>query len=169
MTDVAEIRGRPPIFCTTSSVSTDATLEKFDDANHSDTEGGYYIEWIPTAATADMSGNQQILSLNNGADLLYYDATAGTIKSTDGTNTASVSLTVVADTTYKIALAYDASNLNVAANGTWGTSQSYDGAFPAGTELDLMLSAGYVSRVRSLKRYNGSYDDVKSALDVLMA
>ena len=44
-----------------------------DINNHSQTEGGYYIEWRPQFDVNEMTENVVILSLNGSSGVLYYD------------------------------------------------------------------------------------------------
>lgn len=166
---IAEIIGSPPIFTSGASVTRALCVMEFDDANHNDTNGAYYLEFKPSFATADAAGNIEILSLGGGVDLLYYDVTAGAFESTDGTNTAAKTQTLVAETTYKIAVAYGDGSLRVCVDGTWGTEQSYDGAFASGTELALFRAGSYVCAARDLRRYSGSYASLVTKINTLMA
>ena len=167
---IAQVRGLGPIFTTSSAVSTDAIDPlSFDDANHADS-GAYYFEWNPAYATSEVSGDLELLSLNGGADLAYYDGTNGDVESADGTNTATKSQTVADGTTYKVGIAYGDSSSRVNVDGTWGTVQSYDGAFPSGTVLEMFNDHGYSGAIRNLQRYGvSSYDDAESKVEELMA
>jgi len=164
---VEEVRTTSPIFTEASSVTVTASEDEFDRANHSDTQGGYYVEWTPSFDTADVSGDIEILSVGGGADLLYYDATAGAVKSTDGTNTASQSLSVTAGTTYKIGVAYGDSKLSVLADGSWGTEATYDGAFPSGTELVSGEGCPYPEDISDVRRYATDYETAKTTIGAL--
>ena len=171
---IAEVRGLGPIFTTTAAVATDATVYSLDASNHDNTNGGYYAEVMPTASTTEspveFSGDFELLSLNDAADLLYYDATNAQIESADGTNTAAKSFATVTDTMFQVGLAYGSSNMRINVDGTWGTAASYDGAYPSSSPqaLDVLRAAGYAAGIRDLRRYDETYADVQTTIDGLM-
>jgi hypothetical protein len=166
-TTIKEVRGSGPIFTANSSVTVNATDISFDDANHSDTEGGYFFEFTPFYASAEVSGDIELLSLNSSADLLYYDGTNSQIESADGTNTNVKALTTVSETAVKCALAYGSSSMRVNVANSWGTAGSYDAAYPTGTKLEVCTPVANVHLTRNIRRYDQSYADVQSTLDGL--
>lgn len=166
---IANLRGSSPIFTSGSAQTINATANSFDIANHNNTQGGYFIEWTPQFATSEASGNIEIISLNGGADLLFYDATNSLLKSTDGTNTASVALTVVAGTTYKLWVAYGSGSLQVGVGVATGTATSYDGAFATGTKIEVTARSAYVQLAADLRRYNQTFPAAVTTLQALAA
>ena len=142
----------------------------FDDANIDHTSGAIYFEWQPTVAASEVSGDLELLSLNAGADLAYYDGTNSQVESADGTNTGVKSLTIVKDTTYEVGVIWDATagNMRVNVDGTWGTEVSFDGTYTVGTVLELFNDFGYVNKMRTLKGYSGSYSALQSQIESLM-
>lgn len=160
-----ETRGLMPIFTAGAAVTTNRIDFTFDDANHDQAQGGYSFKWTPRFATAEVSGDLQILSLADGANLCYYDGTNGDIETADGTNTITDSLTIVAGTEYEVSIAWGGSELGIAVDaGAWSEG-SYDGGFALGTVLELFNGNGYPQSIRDLKRYAGSYADCKGQLD----
>lgn len=164
-----QVRRSTPIFTAGSTVTVNATDDSFDDANHTASQGGYYVEWTPQFATAEVSGDIEILSLNNSAGLLYYDATNSLLKSTDGTNTASVALTIVSGTTYKIWVAYGGTSLQVGFDSTAGTAGTFDGAFATGTKIEVITPSGNVTLLRNLRHYDLPFASVVPKLQALAA
>jgi len=164
---IAQVRRCAPIVTGASTVTVPIVDGDYDDANHSDTEGLYYFEFALASDSADLSGDIGILSLNAGADLAYFDATNDDFESTDGTNTATASQAITADTFYPVSIAYGGGKLRVRVNGTWGTEQSYDGAFASGSALEIMRSIGSAGRIRNLRRYNASYADAVTQAETL--
>jgi len=166
---IASLRGSSPIFNAGATGSINITETSFDLANHDNTQGGYFINWTPHFATSEASGNIEIISLNGGADLLYYDATNSLLSSTDGTNTASVSLTVVAGTTYKCWAGFGSGSLQVGVDAATGTATNYDGAFATGTKMEILGRTGFTQRARDLRRYNQTFAAVVPTLQALAA
>ena len=165
---IAEVRGTTPVFTSGASATVNATNLSFDDANHP-TEGGYFVEWTPEYATSEVSGDIEIISLDNNAGLLYYDADTSQLKSTDGTNTASVALTTVAGTTYKIWVAYGGTNLQVGVDASTGTATSFDGAFASGTKIEICTPADNVSSLRNMQTHKTDFDNAVTILQGLSA
>lgn len=97
-------------------------------------QGTLTLKWKPGFNDADVSGNLNILSFDGTTDsAISYDADNNLIKITDGTNTASKALTVVADTEYTIqatwGLVSGSPKMQIAVNGTAGTQAAFAGTF----------------------------------------
>jgi len=165
----AAVRGSSPVFTAGSTVTINATDDSFDDAEHTVAQGGYYVEWTPQFATSEASGDIEILSLNNSAGLLYYDATNSELEATDGTNIAVVSLTIVSGTTYKVWVAYGGTSLQVGFNSTTGTAGTFDGAFATGTKIEIITPTGNTSLVRNMRHYSGVFASTVATLQALAA
>ena len=73
------------------------------------------------------------MSFDGTTNSISYDADNNLIKLTDGTNTASKALTVVADTEYTIqatwGLVSGSPKMQIAVNGTAGTQATFAGTF----------------------------------------
>ena len=101
---------------------------------HATAEGTLTFKWKTGYSSADVSGNLNILSFDGTTDsAISYDADNNLIKITDGTNTASKALTVVADTEYMIqatwGLVSGSPKMQIAVNGTAGTQATFAGTF----------------------------------------
>jgi len=166
---IAKVKGTSPIFTAGGTGTINASDLSVDDANHGNTEGGWYCEILPFFATSEVSGDQEILSLNAGADLLYYDATNSQAESADGTNTGAKALTTVSGTKYKLGVAYGSSSLRVNVDGSWGTAVSYDSAYPAGSALEILRAIGQTCFIRNIRRYDEDYTTAQATIDGLMA
>jgi len=139
-----------------------------DLANHSDTEGGYYIEWRPQFSDSEISRDVEILSLDDTTGLLYYDYSTKLLTSTDGTNTATVPITVVADTKYRLGVAFGSSALRVGVDGVWGTPASYDGVFPKSTIFQICPQPEGANYWREFRGFQISYLDALNEITLLM-
>lgn len=97
-------------------------------------EGTLTFKWKAGFNDADVSGNLNILSFDGTTtSAISYDADNNLIKITDGTNTASKALTVVADTEYTIqatwGLVSGSPKMAIAVDGTAGTQADFTGTF----------------------------------------
>ena len=75
----------------------------------------------------------------------------------DGTNTASVALTPVAGTTYKIGGRWNAytGKMEVAVDGTSGAEATYDGAFTlTGTDIEIGYATTGIGLFKNISFYN---------------
>lgn len=138
-------------------------------ANHSNTQGGYYIEWRPQYDRLDIENNVEILSLNDAAGLLYYDRASALLKATDGTNTAQVTLSIVNGQKYRIAVVFGSSTLVVGVNGLFSTEVTYDGTFPGGADFTVFRNPEAVNYWRELRGYQDTYADTLVEVTGLMA
>jgi len=167
-TTIAAVRGSSPIFTSGSTVTTNATDLSFDDAN-AVPQGGYFVEWTPQYATSEVSGNIELLSLDNNAGVLFYDASNSLLKSTDGTNTASVAMTIVAGATYKVWVAFGGTSLQVGFDATTGTAGTFDGAFTTGTKIEIVTPSVGTNLTRNLRAYNLPFSAAVTKLQSLAA
>lgn len=97
-------------------------------------QGTLIFKWKTGFADADVSGNLNILSFDGTTtSAISYDADNNLIKITDGTNTASKALTVVADTEYTIQATWGlfsgSPKMAIAVNGTAGSQADFTGIF----------------------------------------
>lgn len=167
-TTIEAVRGSSPLFTSGSTGSVNASDKSFDDSNIP-AQGGVFLEWQPQYATSEVSGDIEILSLNDAAGLLYYDATNSLLKSFDGTNTASVALTIVAGTTYKIWAAFGGTSLQVGVDASTGTLGTFDGVFTAGTKLELVTPSANTNYTRNIRAYRQQFTEVVATLQALAA
>jgi len=139
-----------------------------DAVNHSNTEGGYYFEWRPIYSHSEISTDVEILSLNDATGLLYYDYSTQMLTATDGTNTATVPLTLAKETKYRCAVAFGSGLMRVGINGAWGVEVAYDGAFAGGSDFTVCRAPLNVNYWRELRGYRISYLDAVDELFLLM-
>ena len=139
-----------------------------DLANHSDTQGGYYIEWRPNYAYSEIAEDVEILSLNGGIGLLYYDYSAQAITSTDGTNVATVPLSITMFQKYRLGLVFGGGFMRVGVDRVWGTPVAYDGSFPKGTIFQILRTPKAVNYWRELRGFQIPYLDAYNEIEILM-
>ena len=140
-----------------------------DSSNHDDSEGGYYIEWRPLYSHSEIDYDIEILSLNDAAGLLYYDYSTQLLTATDGTNIATVSLTLVKETKYRLGVVWGSSQLRVGINTVWGTPVAYDGSFAGGSDLTICRNPLNVNYWRELRGFQVTYNAAFSEISTLMA
>lgn len=128
-----------------------------DLANFDDTEGGFYMEWRPMFSASDISADVEILSVNGTTDLLYYDYSTGYLTATDGTNVATVPLTLVGRTKYRVGVVFGSSKLIVGVDGVWGTEAAYVGSFTTDSNFDICRNPVGVNYWRELRGYQTTY------------
>jgi len=167
MTTATSIRRSSPIFTAGSAGSIAASDTDLPDDNHNASQGGYFVEWQPQFATAEASGDIEILSLNNSAGLLYYDATNSQLEATDGVNTAVVSMTIVSGTTYKCWVAYGSGSLQVGFDSTTGTAGTFGGAFATGTKMEIINPSAATTYVRNVRGYSSNFSNTVTTLQGL--
>lgn len=140
---IAEVKNLGPIVTNGSAVTKYADVPTIPEVgNLNQTAGAAIIEYTPLVDSADDTGDNGLVSLTTAAaNLLYVDGTNGNIEATDGTNTATVSETLVDGTATKAAVRWG-SELQVVSDGTAGTAQSYDG----GITTDGTIRLGYGQR-----------------------
>lgn len=137
-------------------------------SNHDNTEGGYYIEWKPMFDRDEITGDVEILSLNGASGLLYYNWTTQELTATDGTNTATVPLSIVHDTKYRLGVAFGSSKMSVGVDAVWGSETAYDGAFALGTQFDIFRNPEAINYWRELRGYQLSYTESINEITTLM-
>jgi hypothetical protein len=97
------------------------------------------------AASSAVTADTNILTVDDTAVGLIYAAASNTLKSNDGTNTATVSCTWAANDELLIAVELLASTFRIGfaktadSAITWGTAATYDGSHNSGTKLRLAL------------------------------
>jgi len=111
------------------------------ESNFNQSEGVLRVKITPTfAQTALTITDEGIVSVQDSATSLLFMDSAG-LKSTDGTNTATVNPSFVADVEIEIAVRWSTAlnELQVGySDGTWvwGSAVSYDGGFTLGTYIN---------------------------------
>ncbi len=168
--DIGNVRGgaQDPRKGVGQTAVIDQSRILIDASNHSDTEGGYYFEFRPLFSHAEISTDIEILSLNDATGLLYYDHSTQLLTSTDGTNTATVPLTLTKETKYRLAVAFGSSLMRVGVNGVWGAEVPYDGAFAGGSDFTICRNPLNVNYWRELRGYQIAYLDAVDELFLLM-
>jgi hypothetical protein len=152
----------------TAAIVIDQSNIHMPAANHSDTQGGYYIEWRPMYEAADLSRDVEILSLNDAAGLLYYDYTNEKLKCFDGVNTAEIDLAIVATRKYRLGVIFGAGQMAVGVDAEWGTPVTYDGAFTGGADFTVCRNPEAVNLYRELRGYQIAYADAQAEIFALM-
>lgn len=174
-TTIEAVRGSSPIFTAGSTGTTNATDLSFDDANHSDVQGGYYCEFRNVGLNATNKGGFIVMG---GNGRILYSSTATVIKSYDSTNTASgPAITLAADDTeYRFGVAFGSSLLRVNTNNSWGTAAAYDGAYGNATSALVILtdnggvgSIDATMQIRNIKGYRASYLATQQLIDTDMS
>jgi len=126
-----------------------------DGINHTQTQGSYLIKgWTPKFDAADIDAEFDILTISTAAHTLFsYDGT--NLKASDGVNTATFALAVVAGTTYNLGLIYDTSEnlMQLFVDGVAGTPTNYDGAFPIETHFKPLYGAPESSGIKGIIDY----------------
>lgn len=115
------------------------TIDNVSVKQVSDAQGQIEIPaWTPAFSTADVSGVINILTADDGTTIiLSYDADTSQLKATDGTNTATVPLTVVSGAGYNIKVQYSAAGLRVGVDDVFGSYVTFTGRFPVGAKLSF--------------------------------
>jgi len=131
-------------------------------SNHSDTQGGYYMEWRPLYSRSEITRDVEILSLNDDIGLLFYDFSTERLTATDGTNTATVSLTLVAERKYRLGVIFGSASLQVGVDGVFGASVG-------GGLFDILRNPEAVNYWRELRGYQDTFANTKTEITLLMA
>ena len=172
---IAQVRGSSPIFTAGSSSTVNATDLIFDDANHSDTEGGWYCEH--TASEYGTGGASSGLVGVGGSGRFFYTPGPSQMSSFDGTSVVNGPIVgggLVSFGMHQHAVAYGDSSRRNNTDGAWGTAGSYDGAFDnAASKIHLLREADWstthiVQLLRNVRRYNEDYVTVQATIDGLM-
>jgi hypothetical protein len=106
--------------------------------NHRDAQGELSFKVTFGYNAADVSTDQGLVTWNdNATDGISYDGTNLTIS--DGTNTATVALAVVAGTEYEVKARWDTttSKMQIKVDSTVGSEGTFDGAMNIGTNYRL--------------------------------
>jgi hypothetical protein len=172
-TSIGAIRGMPVLPATSgSTVTVNATDYSFDDANHSDTQGGYFAEY---QVSEPATGAGVVLSMGTSGSVLPYFVGSVQHRLGDGTNTATLATAMSSFTSTKIASAYGQSSMRLNVANSWSTAASYDGAFGNTlSKLSVGLSEGrfapaQVMLARNIRRYDLDYVAAQAKIDELMS
>lgn len=179
---IAEVRGLPPIFTTTASVATDQTLYSFSIANHNDSSGAYYTEYMPSFDQGSIPSigcdiRTRIDGSPSGRTILVQSSGTSIGANALGALATGFNSGVdPADVTIKMACVYttdDVGPLDLNQDGNWDLSVAtgYTGfANLAGIYIDRTTNptaAAY--KIRNLQRYDiSSYEEGKDKIDELM-
>ena len=139
-----------------------------DSSNHDNTEGGFYLEFRPLYGHSEIDYDIEILSLDDSEGLLYYDYSTQLLTATDGTNTATVPLTLVAETKYRVGVIWG-DFLRVGVDQIWGTAVAYDGAFAGGSDLTVCRNPLNVNYWREFRGFQVTYTEALNEITDLMA
>ena len=121
----------PIVTAGTSATRPSSEGATIDDANINDVNFSYQVTVTPEAASTQLSGTVQVLTLGSNA-FVSYNATSTRWEVTDGTNTATVTDTFTAGQSVVLKIIGSSNGLQISANGTAGTSATYDLALPTG-------------------------------------
>ncbi len=172
---IEQVRGSTPIFTAGSTVTVNAVDPSFDDANHADLEGAYFVEFKNVGLNGTNTGG--LIGLGTDGRIIHT-TDAAALKSFDGTTVASSGAVTLAadDTEYKIGIAYGDSLIRINVNGAWGTAVAYDGSYNnAESKLNVLhdnVTTGdpvAVMLMRNLRRYDLPYVAAQAKIDQLMA
>ena len=174
----AEVRQSSPIFTDAADVTINVTNLSVDKANHSETQGAYFMESMPMFSSAEPPASRLVLVSRAAttAEIVGYADIAGRIQLSDGTNSSTKAPKTWASgdiirigAAYGVAGAGEGLRLNV--DDEWQTADDYDGSF--GITIDPVLLDGTGIRntcfMRNLRRYDLPYFAAQSQIDKLMA
>lgn len=106
--------------------------------------GSLFLTWIPLVAARTLSTAEGLLTLGNSVDVgLYLDTTAGTIKFSDGTNTATITHSWLSEDVFIIGVDWSAAGGIVLtlydSEGTLITTNTtaYNGTLTTGSDIEL--------------------------------
>lgn len=146
----------------------------YDILNHSDDSGMYYCEYTPLGTV----GQDGVINLNSSVGRILYHDNFTRPQSYDGTTVMDIIDSFFAGQTYKLALAYSASEAARSLSKDAATKEGlYDGDFAStATTLQLLsnsnglgLRTNYPSLIGNVRKYkSASYADDKAIRDALM-
>jgi len=120
-------------------------------------QGELQLNWTPKFDAADVSGVVNILTANDETgSFLFYNGATEEIHAHDGTNTAVVACTPVADTTYSIKLIWGDSSgqkMGVVVDSTAGTLATHAGSFDTSTKMSVGWTASAFQEISPIKIY----------------
>ena len=169
------IRRASPIFTEGSTVTITASDLSLDDANHSDTQGCYFLEFRNAGLNGVNTGG--LIGLGASGRLVYTDAANRFRAHCGSAATLGPVVTLAADDTeYKIGMAYGDSNFRTNTDNSWGAEAAYDGSFNNTLgKINVLASEAMVGGppctilIRNLRRYNLPYAAAQAKIDELMA
>jgi hypothetical protein len=148
---IAQVKGAAPIITAGSTVTSTAVTLDYNTGNHSDTEGGYYLE----------------VNMETAGDILdgFLSTTGATFELDDGTTTTTG--TWAAGTNHQVGVAYGSSLMSINVDGTWSSNVAYDGTLLSGA-LDIFRSATSADLASNIQRWDLSFTAAKAKIDDLM-
>ncbi len=172
------------IFTTSSSVAVAAQTAGWPIANHDQTSGAYYFEFLAPKdfdSYVSADANDTILGLDNSSTSIGYlqgdDSAKGRIVTTDGTNTTtSVDNLTPAPTAWtrvRAGVIFNASEGKIknCLNGQWSSEGTYDGTFTLGSYIQAFYGEdNFVNSIRLIKiGGTGSMADLEAYIDTEMS
>ena len=134
----------------TTRIADDATPFAQITGNFNQAQGALIMDWVPQQDYTNKAAvNNGLVSLDAGADnLLYTKATAGVVSSTDDTSVTDTTVNWSRGNRYRIGLrwktggTFSISWRDITGAGAWAvwSSNSYDGGFNAGTDINIFVS-----------------------------
>jgi hypothetical protein len=110
--------------------------------------------FIPGHDLTHISGNPGLISVGDGADLVFIDGSG--IASSDGTTNATKAVSYESGTSYDISVRWGGGKMAVSVDGTEGTEQDFDGSFSPGTHLRLSWANPYPWQISGLAFYDAA-------------
>lgn len=160
---IAQVRDLPPIFTTTTAVTTAKTNYTFDEANHDDTKGIWSLEAKYPLSGAEIAalsvGHERVLAtVATASTLLYMGSGSGQIFTRDGTTTETARSAIgPAYNINKIALTYSTDDAlkSITVNKLTGNDDAYDGSFDlAASPLQLDGNHAFSTFYRNIQQYD---------------
>lgn len=166
-----QVRGLGPVFTTTATVTTDATVYSFDVAN----VDAYESAWVFTHINSAGSGNNNVIGLGTNATTgrMYVSGSEITLWTSPDANVTKYR-TLVIDTKYHSAFVWSANDSNKSVRdeltGTWYNGSGFT-AFGVAAALAIMTSyTQYPARIRDIKRFTSdSLTGGKALVDAELA
>ncbi len=172
----AAIRGSTPIFTAGSTGSVNATDLSFDDANHGDAQGAYFLKFKNVGVTGASPTQGGLIGMGAAGRIFHIDS-VNKFSSDDGPTTVDGPVISFGanDVEYEVALAYGSSLRRINTDDAWGTAGAYDGVFNnAQSKLNVLhdptLSTAPLTTMlmRNLRRYDMTYDEAIQAIPLMM-
>lgn len=161
----------PPIFTTGAPVTRPRDTYSFDESNHADDQGVYYMEYQNPAQSLYVP----VISKSNGAGqgILMDLGYANELRSTGDASGVASSLTPYdSSSVHRIAVAYeDGVGKQCNSEGVYGTEVAYTAPWPD-TFNALVLVPVVVDDmvyIRDIRRYNANFVEGKAIIDELMS
>lgn len=143
-----------PIFTSGASSTRDVCSARGDIANHGETQGVWYGEFMWPVDLSDTEAYQVLIGGATGDKVINVNPVAGKLSSNDGTTALQSAYEVLANVKARVGVAYGGSSRTITVNGI-STSGAYDGSFSlAGTlRFANTIADQPVVYFRNIRRY----------------